>query len=624
MLWTTGESLHEKLPLVSPKGDLVLTADARIDNREELIALLGFGKIATERITDSQLILAAYEKWGEHCPEKLLGDFAFVVWDGHNQTLFCARDHFGMKPFCYHFQAGRIFAFASEVKAIFCLPDVPHQLNEIRIADHLASYVGDKSMTFYREIFRLPPSHSLTVDLRGARLRQYWSLDPNREIHYSSDQEYAEEFRRIFTEAVRCRLRSSYPIGAELSGGLDSSSVVCVTRQLLEAEGKHPLHTFSTLFGTVPECDERSFIQTVINQGEMEPHFVPGDRHSPLSDLDRVHWHHDQPCIFHNQFLNWTRNQAAQQMGIRVMLNGEDGDTVVCHGDAYLTELSRAARWDSFCQEAHGLSQHFGVPSGRWLHWYGLSRLRELASEGRWVAFASAARHISRGFDISCARLVLDHGLRPLVPQPIRQSWRLITHRGPRNGGFGFLIKPSFAQRVGLAEAIQARSETRPVETLREWHWLGLTGGMIPMVAEWLNRSAAAVSVDSRQPFFDRRLAEFCLALPPEQKLSQGWPRRIMRQAMEGLLPSTIQWRVGKSSLGLNFARNLSTFEESSLDEVIMKDPGVIEDFVDIPVMREVYRRFTRRPTQSDAELLWPPLNLALWLSYTGRSHGSN
>src|SRR5262245_20600165 len=140
MLWTTPESLSEKLPLANQAGDLAITADARIDNRDELTAALGLPPHSG--VTDSMLILLAYEHWGEHCPEKLLGDFAFAIWDGRKRVLFCARDHFGVKPF-YYCHSGRLFAFASEIKALLSLPEVPRRLNEVRVADYLVPIFDD-------------------------------------------------------------------------------------------------------------------------------------------------------------------------------------------------------------------------------------------------------------------------------------------------------------------------------------------------------------------------------------------------------------------------------------------------------------------------------------------------
>ncbi|MEP7356295.1 MAG: asparagine synthase-related protein, partial [Anaerolineales bacterium] len=228
LLWTTPESLHERLPLASADGQLAITADARIDNRDELFGLLG---LADHSLADSALILAAYAKWGERCPEHLLGDFAFAIWDAGKQALFCARDHLGNRPLFYH-QAPGFAAIASEIKALLVLPQVPRRLNERRIAEYLATLHDDTAITFYQDIHRLPPAHSLTLSRAGAKLERYWALDPARALPPASDEAYADGFRELFTEAVRCRLRSAYPVGAMLSGGLDSSSIVCVARQL--------------------------------------------------------------------------------------------------------------------------------------------------------------------------------------------------------------------------------------------------------------------------------------------------------------------------------------------------------------------------------------------------------
>src|SRR3989454_9825112 len=253
LLHTTPESLREHLPLASGDGTLVLTADARIDNRGELLAALGRGVEAT----DAELILAAYERWGERCPEHLLGDFAFVIWDARRATLFCARDHFGVKPFYYYHAPGRLFCFASEIKGLLALAEVPRRLNETRVADYLVPLLEDKVITFYQDILRLPPAHRMTVTRQGVRIEQYWALDPEREIRMKSDADYAAAFREIFTEAVRCRLRSAFPVGSMLSGGLDSSSIVCVARQLLAQDGGETLHTFSPVFDDVREGGER-------------------------------------------------------------------------------------------------------------------------------------------------------------------------------------------------------------------------------------------------------------------------------------------------------------------------------------------------------------------------------
>ncbi|MBZ0301287.1 MAG: asparagine synthetase B, partial [Anaerolineae bacterium] len=151
MLHTTPESLQEKLPLTGGGGSLMLTADARIDNRPELLSHFDFSGRPPAEVADSELILAAYEKWGEYCPEKLIGDFAFAIWDQSHQRLFCARDTMGVRPF-YYYTSERLFAFASEIKALFCLPDVPRAINPRAVAYFMAALEDDKIVTFYEDI----------------------------------------------------------------------------------------------------------------------------------------------------------------------------------------------------------------------------------------------------------------------------------------------------------------------------------------------------------------------------------------------------------------------------------------------------------------------------------------
>ncbi len=196
--------------------------------------------------SDAELVLRAYECWGEDCPNRLLGDFAFAIWDARNQRLFCARDYVGVKPFYYH-RSASFFAFGSEIRAVLALDAVPRRLNESRLADFLVEELDreDEESTFYQDVQRLPAGHSLTVSPGRFAVRDYWNLKAPPVLKLGSLREYGEAFREIFVDAVRCRLRSTHPVGSTLSGGIDSSSVVCTIRELLAAELKEPLHTIS-------------------------------------------------------------------------------------------------------------------------------------------------------------------------------------------------------------------------------------------------------------------------------------------------------------------------------------------------------------------------------------------
>ncbi len=621
MLWTTPESLHEKLPLTNTTGELAITADARIDNRDELLPLLGFNDRPAADVADSQLILAAYEKWGEQCPEKLIGDFAFVIWDGRRQQMFCARDHLGVKPFLYY-SSRQLFVFSSEIKTLFCLPEVPRRLNEVRVAYHLQPELmhGNKTITFYQDILRLPPAHSLTVGSDGTRLRPYWMLDPSRELSMESGEAYAEAFLEIFTEAVRCRLRSAYPVGSKLSGGLDSSSIVCVAQRLLAQNGNNQLHTFSAVYDEVPESDERRFIEPVLAQGGLVPHYVHPDQLSPLTDQERVLWHGDEPFTSPTIYIPREICRAAHQQGVRVLLGGLSGDNSVGHGNGYLAELARAGQWETFAREAKAISQHQNLsPVSFSLRRYGLSYLTELARGWRWGAFARESHELLKHFNVSRRYLLRNYWLKPVIFEPLQRIWQALPGRNQPARYVYPIINRSFAKRMSLDKQARAVAGNRSIlqRTAREEHYMGLSTGLIPYGYELADRNATAFSMEERDPFSDKRLVELCLALPPEQKLHQGWNRIVFRRAMAGILPEEIRWRGGKGSNSAAFTHGLLKFEAELLEEVIMKDAEGIEAYVDIAALRETYHRYLSEKNRDDEMRVWTVVTLAQWLRHT-------
>jgi asparagine synthase (glutamine-hydrolysing) len=613
MLHTTAESLSEVLPLVNYASDLAITADARIDNREELIALLNLKHRAAEEIADSQLILSAYGKWGESCIEKLVGDFAFVIWDGRQQMLLCARDHFGVRPFYYFYLPGRLYAFASEIKSLLCLSEVPRQLNELQVADYLSGIFEDKASTFYLDILRLPPAHSLSVNAHGCRARPYWALDPGSELRLGSDGEYAAAFREKFTEAVRCRMRSAFPLGSHLSGGLDSSSVSCVARKLAGENTNSQWHVFSNIFDDVPQCDERPYINAVLDQGGYIPHYIHPDRSSPLMDLERVLWHQDEPAIGPNHFLPWQLNRAAAEAGVRVVLDGFDGDTTVSHGAARFTEMAYAGKWEEFAHEASAVSQHFSVSTHSILQGYGLAAVEELAKKQRWLAVAAAISQINRFFLASRRELLWRHGLKPLIFS--------CRQRSSENGRHS-IINPDFARRVGLQEriAVVNAARSQAPRTTREEQWQTFTSPHFSSILELSDHCAAAFAVDVRHPFMDKRLIEFCLGLPAEQKLYNGWSRIVMRRAMVEIIPEEIRWRGGKTDMNPNFLHGLLKNSRPALDEVIIDLSKRIEPYIDMRALRNIYQLLISEQTVKivDAIAFWKIATLAYWLRQSG------
>ncbi|MGA7933578.1 MAG: lasso peptide isopeptide bond-forming cyclase [Kovacikia sp.] len=591
MLWTTPESLLEQLPLKAPEGDFVLVSDARIDNRSELIAQLDLGGRPSDKVTDSDLILASYQKWGDQCPAYLLGDFAFAIWDQRHQILFCARDPMGVKPF-YYYHTGQIFLFASEIKALLALPMVPRRINEAMVADYLAKILFSirKEDSFYRDIQELRATQSITVSRDAINIQTYWTPDLSKELKLASDQEYVEAFKEIFVDAVRCRLRSAFPVGSTLSGGLDSSSIACTARDLLQQAQQPNIRTFSAIFPSLaeldPRIDERVYMNAVIDQGNLESHWVRTDLVSPLVDLERVVWHGEEPSPAPNLYLDWEVFKAAREHNVRVLFTGIDGDTTITYGIQYLAELAGSFHWLKLLQEGSALAKVWNRPR--------------------------------RG-------VIWDYGISPVIPESLLRMKRRLQGRlvdgEPVWDIKSTLLRPEFAERMNVFEtvqsdAVQALEGGRSSLSARQEHWLALNNGSVRYALQWLDKVASAFSLEARHPFCDRRLVEFCLALPSSQKLYQGWTRSILRRSMADILPPEVQWRRGKGNLSANFKKRLLEDERQRLEQIIFREYEGIEPYIDIPALQLSYQRYAANPlvTDEDATNIFVAVNLALWI----------
>lgn len=600
MRWTTPESLVENLPLHDRESGLVITCDARIDNRDELLPQLAFRNRSPSEITDSEIVLKAYQKWGEECLPRLIGDFVFAIWDQKARKLFCARDPLGIKHFYYTHQPGKLFAIASEVKALLALKRIERELDEEYLADYLVINTENKVGTFYKGISRLPATHALEVDDRGIRIWKYWR-PVSDEIRLKTDRDYHDAFREKFTEAVSSRLRSAYPVGSTLSGGLDSSAVVCVASELLNRTDREPLHSFSGVFPTTaksdPRIDEMRYMRSVIERSGCTPHFVNADDVSPVKDLNRIIDHTDQPMGHLNVFMAFEIYKAAQKENVRVLLSGHDGDCTVSYGYEDLELFARRGRFLRLFREATALRRN--IPS---------------------------SRH-------SLKYLAWQRGIKPAVPAPVVSLWRTVMRRKVAEDEPFFYpvhfnaVNEEFRNRYDLKERIRRFEKlSYPDDASRpEFHWAVLTNGIFATMHEQSEKLAGAYGIEQRHPFFDRRMIEFCGRLPPGQRLYKGWTRSIFRHAMEGILPPDVQWRTDKARLGAHIKINLFKFETEELKKLSQKTADRLGRYIDVDKLRSVYRSCKTSDRRRDAEVLFILTNLYLlnWLERFEASPGT-
>lgn len=558
---TTPESLHESLPLV--QGDLVLTADARIDNRDELLRQLDFKGRPPSEISDSEIILGAYQKWGKDCPRYLIGDYVFVIWDQGAQQVFVARDSEGVRPF-YYTLTDRWFAFASEIKGLLALPEIPKVLNRTKIAAYLTDQFwdsADSTTTFYEGVVRLPPAHWMTISPDGMFLQHYWNPQDAPDVRLNADGEYAEAYRERFEEAVRCRLRSLHPIGSTLSGGLDSSAVACVARRIMPPD--QLLHTYYAL-SELPERDERGYVEAVLKQYPegLRHHDLPDP--APFDNFAAILRAYDQPTLGSNPAIFWNLYHTARSQGVRVLLDGEDGDGTVSHGHGYLGELAHQGHWEDFIRESRTLAQRRGRP----LHQYasgGQAAITDLIKRGRWIKAVRVAHQLGRGLGRSPWRVLAGSalGFRAYIPRIITgipRRWRdwqnaqrllapdLMPFR-PRSTGNPAPTPPDRRERAGHAALWQKPNRQ--------------------IILEETAPTAAAWGIEDRHPFMDRRLVEFCVGLPGALKLRDGYGRYIARLGMEGILPPEVQWRGDKTNFSPSILKGIVADYGDSIRSVL-------------------------------------------------------
>ncbi len=574
-LWTTPESRYERLPLADPRAGLAITADARIDNRAELITALGLHDEAPHRPSDGELILAAYARWGDDCASHLLGDFAFCIWDAGRRRLFCARDHFGVRPLYYSDGEG-VLAVASDVRALLALPWVSREVDEHFVAGYLALHF-EEARTAYRGVLRLPPAHTLTRVAGRSSLRRYWTLNPSYELRLRSDDEYAEALRSVLSEAVQCRLRSAYPVGSTLSGGLDSSSISCLAQRSLEQEGSgRRLSTFSGTYERFPQSDELPYIRAVITKTGAHAHLVPVDGLGPFQAYRQSVAPEEGPYLGMSFYLHWGLYRAAQEQGVRVMLDGHGGDDVVSHGYAWLNHLARRGHWRALLREVRAL-----LPEGK----SPLPMLKGVAASASpgWVRAVWRRLH---GVTAAC---------------------RLLA---------GSPVSPELARRVRLLAALEgADRASRAGRSFRGDHCAALAAPAYSLTFEAAGKLGSRFSLEPRYPFFDRRVVELCVALPPQQKLRQGWTRYVLRRGMHGLLPEAVAQRRDKADLSPAFFDGLLHADSGQLAAVIEEAREALTAFVDMGAVAEAQARcLSGEGVRAHYLPVWLTATLAAWL----------
>ena len=326
-----------------------------------------------------------------------------------------------------------------------------------------------------------------------------------------------------------------------------------VAARCLADRGRPAPHSLSLVFDDVPSSDERRYIEAVLARGGFEPHLVRGDRLSPLGGSSALLSAMGEACYGANLYLNDALAHTAQQAGVRVLLDGTDGDSVVGYGFERLTELARAGRFLELRRELRTVAARTDHdPSELWSTW-----VRQ--------PFSAAVRRRLR-------RIGLRRGKRAAGAS---------ASASPGGAPLPDWIAPEFARRIGLQDALaELRARNPAPRTSREFQIQTLSGGLFQSTFEWMDRIHAARGVEPRYPFFDRRLVEFCLDLPARLRLREGWTRFVLRSAVPEL-PDEVRWRGWKTNLEGNFIERFVAVDQGRVEAVLSRPDARFPAFVD-------------------------------------------
>lgn len=510
LMRTLPEDAFDNQPLVGEAGRYVLIADVRLDNRDELSDALRIPAVRARSLCDAAILLAALDRWDEHCLEHLVGDYAIAAWDSVRQRLLLARDPLGQRPLFYH-RGNKFLAFASMPKGLHALPDIPYAPNEEKIAEFLVLMPETGTQSFFLGVERVEPGHVVTVTADSLSTRRHWHWQPDRQRPKNlRPDEYSEALGDLLKQAVSCRLRGTGDVGAYLSGGLDSGAVVATAARLLAPSGRRviaftgvPREGYDGVAPPYRIIDESAYAAaTAALYPNVEHVVVPNEGRSPLADLDRWFFLYERPIrgICANAW-SYGLDNAIRERKLKVVLGGDFGNLGLSYdGLELLPELLRRGRWLRLWREASALV------AARRLRWRG----------------------------------VLTNTFGPWCPPPL---WRLAKKMG-RPDALEFsdysAINPRRFEQLNLPARAKARKQDLAYRPWKDGVALRLHLLQLTDRGSGHKASLGALQVDYRDPTSDVRLLEFCLAVPTEQFLRDGIPRALARRALSDLLPKQV------------------------------------------------------------------------------------
>ncbi|MAD02214.1 MAG: asparagine synthase (glutamine-hydrolyzing) [Pseudoalteromonas sp.] len=543
-----------KQPMSNQDGSIWVTFNGEIYNYVELAKTLEAKGYHFNSHCDTEVIVHAYKEYGKDCLKHFNGMYGFALWDKQNQTLFAARDRIGIKPLYYYFD-GQVLVFGSELKALLAHSAVPVEPERSTIMEYLAFSTNWGNRSWFKNIKQLEPGCSLTLKDGKLTVEQYWDLDFQPD-HSRSFGSFVEELQELLSDSIHLHLRADVPVGAHLSGGIDSSSVVAL------ASGEvGRLHTFSGAFSEGAAYDEREFIDIVANQFNTRHHVTLPQGIDMQRILPDLLWHLDEPVAGPGSFPQYHVCQLVQDNGVKVVLGGQGGDELF---GGYMPYYAMAVK-----NMTQALKRGKKLPPIS-----ELMRLPQYAHRyGYFNKFFGKAPNAAKG-----------------------ALWRLSEQD---NESIHHVRQLAFAKSAHLDPF-----EKQSYQHVRYY---------LPTLLHVEDRTSMACSIESRVPLLDYRLAELAAKMPSWMKVRQGTLKFMLRQAMRGKTPDAVLNRTDKKGfptpIGTWFKGPLSHWVKEVLNPATM----LATDYIDPKVQQKLLDEHFAGVNDHGAQI-WAMLNLEMWM----------
>jgi asparagine synthase (glutamine-hydrolysing) len=561
-------------PMSNEDGNLWLIFNGEIFNHASLRPALEAAGHRYQNRSDSETIIHSYEQYGPDCVSRFRGMFAFALWDKNTRRLFIARDRLGKKPLYYYWD-GRLFAFASEIKALFEHPAISPRLEESLLPEYLAFGYASEERTLFAGIRKLMPGHHLTLDVRGAApkldIRQYWDL-PLPAPEQRSDAEWIAECRTRLEETVRMRLMSDVPLGMFLSGGVDSSAIAAIMKRQFDG----PVKTFAVGYQEA-EFSELSYARQVAGAIGTDHHEVVVTMDDFFNALPRLIWHEDEPLTWPSSVSLYFVSKLARQH-VTVVLTGEGSDEM----------FGGYARYRFYAMNERWLKPYRVLPAAL----RGFIRRQVATTSLLSASLRRKLQHtfVGRGEDLESLYLDNFFSAFPLAEQ--QRLFRSLPAASPYANFRRYL--DAAPNLPALSRLLQTDQKTYLVELLMKQDQMSM-----------------ATSIESRVPFLDHEFVEFSTRVPEHMKLRNGEGKYIVKKAIEGLVPHDIIYRK-KMGFPTPLRQWLMDPRGRHLLDLLRAKDGLLAAYIDPGALDTLLER--QVSGQEDAtDRIWRLLTLQLW-----------